>query len=369
MADDAATGAAAEPAGSGEPTVRVPLPALSQRPFIRVGAYSWAFVGLVLAAAAVAMALGVLTVVWVPLLLALFPAALLAPVNHRLRRLGLPRSLAALLTLLAFLGALALVVSVLVPVVASELPELSKSLRDGITDLRRFAERSGMDVSPARVEQLIGQARQGALSGLRGSAAEIVTAVAEGVTGFLLMLLALFFYLKDGDRIGRGLRDLFPERARDDVEAIGDQTWWTLGAYFRGQLFIALVDAIFIGVGIALLGVPLALPLAVLVFFGGLFPIVGAFLSGGVAVLVALADGGPAIALGALAVVVGVQQLESNILEPVVLSRAVHLHPLAVIVALATGGVLLGVLGAFLAVPVAASGARAVAHLRSRTPG
>ena len=346
-----------------------PPPPLTHRPFIRVGAYAWAFFGMVLALATVAAALGVLTVVWVPLLLAMFPAALLAPVNHRLRRLGLPRLVAALLTLLAFVGALALVVSVLVPVVAAELPELSESLRSGIADLRTFAERSGLDVSPRRVDEMIQQGRDAALSGLRGSAAEIVTAVAEGVTGFLLLLLALFFYLKDGDRIGAWLRGLFPEGARADAEIIGDQTWWTLGAYFRGQLFIALVDAIFIGVGIALLGVPLALPLAVLVFFGGLFPIIGAFLSGGVAVLVALADGGPVIALAALAVVVGVQQLESNILEPVVLSRAVHLHPLAVIVALATGGVLLGVLGAFLAVPVAASGARAVGHLRARVPG
>ncbi|HWH32524.1 MAG TPA: AI-2E family transporter [Egibacteraceae bacterium] len=349
-----------EPSGAGRP--------LTQRPFVRVGTYAWAFVGMVVVLVVLGVVLAELTVVWVPLLLALFPAALLAPVNQRLRRV-VPRWAAALVTLLGFLGLLILVVWGLVPVVAGELPALGESLRQAVDGLRDFAERSGVNVSPERIDAVIEQTRDRALSTLRGSATEILTAVAEGVTGLLLAVLALFFYLKDGERIGAWLRSLFPERARDDAEAIGDSTWWTLGAYFRGQLFIAFVDAVFIGIGIALLGVPLALPLAVLVFFGGLFPIVGAFLSGGVAVLVALADGGPVIALAVLGVVVGVQQLESNILEPVVLSRAVHLHPLAVIVALATGGVLLGVLGAFLAVPLAASGARAVAHLRARTPG
>lgn len=342
---------------------------LTERPFVRVGVYAWALVGIVAVLALLGVVLGTLTVVWVPLLLALFPAALLAPVSRFLRARGLPAWAAALASLLGFLALLVAVVSGLVPLVAAELPALGDSLRTAVEDLRTFAGRSGLNVSPDVIDRYIEQTRDSAMQGLRGHATEIVSAVAEGVTGLLLALLALFFYLKDGARIGGWLRGLFPEGAREDAEAIGGQAWWTLGAYFRGQLLIALVDAVFIGIGIALLGVPLALPLAVLVFFGGLFPIVGAFLSGGVAVLVALADSGPVIALAALGVVVGVQQLESNILEPVVLSRAVHVHPLGVIVALTTGGVLLGVLGAFLAVPLAASGARAVAHLRGRVPG
>ncbi|MEX0657943.1 MAG: AI-2E family transporter, partial [Egibacteraceae bacterium] len=129
--------------------------------------------------------------------------------------------------------------------------------------------------------------------------------------------------------------------------------WTTLGRYFRGQLLVAAVDAVLIGLGLLLLGIPLAVPLAVLIFFGGLFPIVGAVTSGVVAVLVALADAGLATALIVLGLIVAVQQLESNVLEPVVLGKTLALHPLMVLLAITAGAVTLGVLGAFLAVPVA----------------
>jgi predicted PurR-regulated permease PerM len=128
------------------------------------------------------------------------------------------------------------------------------------------------------------------------------------------------------------------------------------------------VDAVFIGLGIWLLGVPLVIPLAVLVFLGGLFPIVGAFLSGLLAVLVALADGGLGTGLATLAVVIVVQQLEGNVLEPIILSRVIQLHPLMILVSIGTGAILLGVLGAFLAVPIAASIARVVEHAREQQP-
>jgi putative heme transporter len=136
---------------------------------------------------------------------------------------------------------------------------------------------------------------------------------------------------------------------------VGDRVWYTLGAYFRGQLIVAAVDAFFIGLGLFLLGVPLALPLALLVFFGGLFPVVGAFTAGALAVLVALADQGLIVALLVLALNVAVQQAEGNLLEPLIVGRATKLHPLAVLVALTAGAVTFGILGAFLAVPVVAS--------------
>ncbi len=144
--------------------------------------------------------------------------------------------------------------------------------------------------------------------------------------------------------------------------------WWTLGAYFRAQMLVALVDAVAIGIGLVVLGVPLALPLAVLVFLGGFFPIVGAFVSGFVAVLVALADQGIGTALLVLGLVVLVQQAEGNLLEPLILSPVLRLHPFAVILAVTAGAVTSGVLGAFLAVPMAAIPARVVDYLRGRRP-
>jgi len=142
-----------------------------------------------------------------------------------------------------------------------------------------------------------------------------------------------------------------------------------MSGYIRGQLVIALVDAVLMGIGIWVLGVPLVAPLAVLVFFGGLFPIVGAVLSGLVAVLVAIATSDLTTAVALLGVILVVQQVEGHVLAPVVLGRAVSLHPLAVLASLAAGGALLGVLGAFIAIPLVGSATRAVGYLRSRVPG
>lgn len=330
---------------------------------LRAGRVAWALVGVIALLVVVGFVAGRLTLVVVPLLLALFPAALLEPVSRVLKRMGLPAALAALVTILGSLLVLTAVVALLVPVVAAELPSLTRSLGQGVEQLLNRApmDLGGTDELAKRARQQLGTGEQ-----LAGRAMSAVTAVVEGVTGLLFGLVALFFYLKDGGRIATALRDLLPDRARPSATQIGQRVWLTLGRYFRGQLLIALVDAVLIGIGLVVLRIPLALPLSVLIFFGGLFPIVGAFVSGAVAVLVALADAGLTDALIVLAVVVGVQQLEGNVLEPVVLGRAIAVHPLLVLVSITTGAVTVGVLGAFLAVPVAASGARVVDYLRGR---
>lgn len=330
---------------------------------LRAGRVAWAAVGIIALLVVAGLVAGQLTLVVVPLVLALFPAALLEPVARGLRRVGVPAALAALVTILAALLVLAAVVALLVPAVAAELPQLTRSLERGVGQL---LDRAPVDIGGP--DGLLDRARQELGSGddLAGRALAAATAVVEGVAGLLFGLVALFFYLKDGGHIAAGLRDLLPERAREPATQIGQRVWATLGRYFRGQLLIALVDAVLIGIGLVVLAIPLALPLTMLIFFGALFPIVGAFVSGAVAVLVALADAGLTHALIVLAVVVGVQQLEGNVLEPVVLGRAIAIHPLLVLVSITAGAVTVGVLGAFLAVPLAASGARVVDYLRGR---
>jgi putative heme transporter len=365
-----AVAAAPEEVPSAVPVMADPPP-LARRPLVRAGAYAWSVIGLLAVAYVLGVLLGRLRLLWVPFALALFPAALLAPLNRRLRALRVPAALAALILVLGLLGTIAGAIALLTPLVAAELPGLQESVVEGYAQIQAFLETGPFGLDPASIPRLIEQARQQLVEsdvvrtgvlGAAGAAAEIVAMT-------VLLLVVLFFFLKDGDRVAVWVRDLFPERARADVQVIGLRAWNTVGAYFRGQLFVALVDAIGIGIGLWLLGVPLVLPLAVLVFFGGLFPIVGAVLTGIIAVLVALADGGLLIALAVLGVVLAVQQLESNVLAPLVLGKAVELHPLAVLTALTAGGILLGVLGAFIAVPVAASLARAVGHLRRRVPG
>ncbi|HWB72340.1 MAG TPA: AI-2E family transporter [Egibacteraceae bacterium] len=350
--------------------VRVPG-RLSERPTVRAGVYAWALVGILAIALAAGVVIARIAVVVIPLVLAAFPAAVLVPPTRGLRNRGVPPAAAALIVLLASFGLIAGLFSLLAPSVAAELEGLGQEIERGYGQVRAFLEAGPFGLQPIALDQFVERVRASLTTSddLGRQVMEAGVAVAEGVAGVALALFALFFYLKDGPRIAAWLRDLFPQWMRADVEAIGVRTWTTLSDYIRGQLVIALVDAVFIGVGIAIIGVPLVLPLSVLVFVGGLFPIVGALLSGAVAVLVALATGSVVDALLVLAVVVGVQQLESHVLAPVVLGRATALHPLAVISALAAGGVLLGVLGAFLAVPITASAARAVGYLRNRVPG
>ncbi|HVM20091.1 MAG TPA: AI-2E family transporter [Egibacteraceae bacterium] len=337
---------------------------------LRAGRVAWATLGLALLVVAAALVVDQLRLVVVPLILALFPAALLAPVAEFLKSKRVPPALASMLTIAAAFGVLFGLGRLVVPAIADELPGIVESVQQALDQLQTFL--SGMpliddlDVFDQPLDQLTEQL--GGAGNVATQTLSAVVTVVETLVATLFGLVALFFYLKDGRRIAQALVGLVPARLRDDIAEVGERIWRTIGGYFRGQLFVALVDAVGIGIGLLVLGVPLAFPLAVLVFIGGLFPIVGAFLSGTIAVLVALADQGVVVALLVLGIVIAVQQLESNVLEPVVLSRAIHLHPLMVLVAITAGAITLGILGAFLAVPVAASGARVVEYVRGEPP-
>lgn len=344
---------------------------LNERPFVRIGVFAWCLIGVLLVSVVLAVIVARVSTVVIPVVLALFPAALLTPASSWLKRRGVPPAISATLVLVGTLALVSALVAVITPQVAGQLDSLSESLRQGTAQVDAFLRSGPFGLDPVRLDDLVEQATE-ALRGSNGlgrSALGIAQRVFEGALSALLLLIVLWFYLKDGERIAEWVRDVFPETLRADAEVVGSMAWGTIGGYFRGQLLVALVDAIFIGIGLVVLRVPLAVPLAVLVFFGGLFPIVGAFLSGTVAVLVALATRGVTIALLTLVLVLAVQQLEGNLLQPLILGRATDLHPLAVILSLTVGGLLLGVLGAFLAVPVAAGAARAVGYLRRRVPG
>lgn len=337
----------------------------AERWWATVGRRAWAVVGVAAVAVLAGVAVAQVRLVVVPLILGLFLAAALHPVTRWLRAHRAPRALAALASLLLLLVVLGGVGVGLVPLVMQDLPDLAARLGEGVGRLDQLLRGGTLGAGVRSVGDLLQQGAE-RLSGQDGMAEEaltVATAVVGSLVGLVLVVVTTFFYLKDGDRFARGLLRLVPDRHRADARAVGRLTWTTVGGYLRGQLVVAVFDAVLIGLGLALLGVPLALPLAVLVLVGGLFPIVGAVASGAVAVLVALADGGFGVALAALALVVAVQQLESNVLQPVVLGRVVALHPFVVLLSITLGAILLGVFGAFIAVPAAASAARALEHL------
>jgi putative heme transporter len=334
----------------------------------RAGRSCWALLGIAIVVAALGFVAQRISLVLVAAVLALFPATLLSPLADRLKRV-MPDALAALLSIVAALLVFAAIIGAMVPLVAAELPALAQSASEGVADIDELLADGIFGVQLGGVSDLLDTAREqlGEAGDIAGQAAGAATAAIEVVTGLLLTFVILFFYLKDGSRLSEGVIRQLPERHHGKARAAASEAWATLRGYFRGQITVAFVDAVAIGLGLVLLGVPLALPLSVLILFGGLFPIVGAVVSGGLAVLVALADTGLTTALIVLALVVGVQQLESNVLEPIILGRAIELHALVVILAITAGSLAFGLLGAFLAVPVAATIGRVINVLRGDT--
>jgi predicted PurR-regulated permease PerM len=348
---------------------------LNKRLTIQLGAYAWAFIGLAIIMVVLALGISQLSSVIIPLVIALFPAAVLQPITDRLKKGGVPDALAAAVVLLLGFGIVTAVVSFIAPQIAGQFDSLETSVREGYDQVDRFLRGGPFGLDPIRLDDLIDRVTEGLREGGEDGSGGVSNAVAfagrffQTATSVLLTLIVVFFYLKDGRLIAGWVRRLFPESVQEDVNIIGQMGWRTVGGYIQGQLIVAVVDAVFIGLGLWILGVDLALPLGVIVFFGGLFPVVGATISGMLAALVALASNGPGTALLVVLVVLGVQALEGNLLQPLILGRALELHPLAIIIALAVGGFLLGILGAFLAVPVAAAGAQAIGYLRKRIPG
>ena len=333
---------------------------------LRAGRIAWALLGIAGVAALLGYVAFRLSFVVVPLVLALFPAAALSPAVSWLVRHRLPRVLAALLVVLGLLAAITGVLAAVVPSFIAQLPALGEAIKQAVQQLQPLLERL-----PGEQRLSLQELAQRAATALGGgnplsTAVGATRSIVEFLAGVVLLVVALFFYLFDGSRRARAAAGLLPEARRGPALELGEQLWLTLGGFFRGQFVVAVIDAVLIGTGLVLLDVPLALPLAVLVFLGGFFPVVGATVSGLLAVLVALAHGGLGSAVAVLAVVVGVQQLEGNIVEPLVMRRMVRLSAFLILVVISAGAAVLGVLGAFLAVPTAAVVARTVTFLRDQ---
>jgi predicted PurR-regulated permease PerM len=317
----------------------------------------------------VVFALAHLRILVLPAIIALLLSSVLVPPVQRLQRSGVPRLVATWLLLLGSLGALGGLVNLAAPSVADEFADLGPTVTEGIGQVKAWLVDGPLGLSQGQIDRYSDQIGEQ----VRSSGSSIASGVLAGailagevVAGLLLTLVLVFFFVKDGDKIcGFALAQVRPEN-QDLVKALGRRVWGAVGGYVRGTALVALVDATIIGVGLLLIGVPLVLPLALLVFFGAFFPLIGAVLAGTVAVLVALVSGGPGDALLALGVVVVVQQVEGDVLAPLVLGRAVRLHPIVILAVLTGGAVIGGLIGAFLAVPTAAVGVAVGAELKAR---
>jgi putative heme transporter len=295
---------------------------------------------------------------------ALLMTALIAPVTDGLDRLGVPRSLAALAGLLALLAAIVLPLVLVGQRTAEQVPSLQQNLDKGLNRLRELALNGPIPIGERQLDAAITGLGNAARRAAPSPAAGAGTAV-EVLGAALIALVLLFFFLKDGAAMWHWVLRLGPRRLRSRVDEAAVAGWQTLVAYVRGTVVIALVDAVGIGLAVLLLGVPLALPLALLTFIAAFIPIVGATVAGSVAVLVAFVSNGVTDALLVLLAVVLVQQAEGNLLQPLIMGRALRMHPAVVLVTVTAGTLLAGIAGAVVAVPITAVTYRFVMTLRA----
>ncbi|WP_370635417.1 AI-2E family transporter [Cellulomonas sp. C5510] len=322
----------------------------------RIGTRSLQVLALTAVVVVVGYVLTRLTLVVIPVLIALVLASAIHPLVSWLRRHRLPSMLATWAALLLVVVVLAGVLWAVVRAVVDQWDELVDQAVDGFAELQDSLTALPVQISQDQIEEARTAVTDFLTSSSFGaSAAAGVSATANFLTGFVLMLVVLFFFLKDGPRIWEFLLRPFEGEHYARARRVGDRTVSTLGGYVRGTAIVAAVDAVGIGVGLLVVGVPLAIPLAVLVFLLAFIPLVGATLAGVLAALVTLVANGWVDALIVVAIVVVVNQLEGDLLQPVVMGRSLRLHPLVILVALTIGTVVAGITGAVLAVPVAAS--------------
>ncbi|WP_406249265.1 AI-2E family transporter [Microbacterium sp. M] len=325
--------------------------------FGKLGIRAIQIIVVVVVAAGIIFAIQQLTLVTIPLMIALILACAFTPVMNAMRRRGVPSALATVITLLAIVVILGLLSWLIVWAVRDQWDELYSQAEEGVQQLLAWSQTLPFEfLQPEQIDEWIATLTDFLTSAQFGSGALAgVSAVANFVTGLVLMVTILFFFLKDGPQMWEFL--LRPFRGENYLRArrIGDKTVSTLGSYVRGTATVAAVDAIGILIGLLILQVPLAIPLAVLVFLLAFIPIVGATVAGILAALVALVANGWVNALFVVGIVVLVNQLEGNFLQPVLMGRSMKLHAFVILVALTVGTVLGGIVGAILAVPITAA--------------
>ena len=323
----------------------------------KAAAWAWRLVVLAAAAAVLFWLVQRFVVIVVPLALALILTALFLPAVDWLHRRRVPRSLAVILVFLLGLGALGGLLTFVVTRFIEGLPHLVDQITVSIDALRDWAANGPLELG----QQQINNAVDSAIGTLQQRQAEITSgvmstasALAKFVTGFFITIFMLIVFLHGGRSIYEFVTRIVPVQVRERVRDAGRSGFTTLTGYVQGTFVVALVDGIGIGIGLLVLGIPLALPLASLVFLGAFVPFVGAMVTGFLAVVIAVLAKGWLYGLFTLGLVLAVQQLEGNVLQPLIMGRAVRLHPLAVLVALTAGGVVAGIIGVLLAVPLLA---------------
>jgi predicted PurR-regulated permease PerM len=341
----------------------------TQNGLARAGSAAWSLLGLILLVLIAGWAAGRLMPVLLPFAIGVLLATLLRPVAAAAERRGASPTVAALTAVALALVTLAALTWLIVPPFVARVEALGASIVEGAHRVAYSIGAQLGDLDHASVDRMLDGAAarlRSRLGGVAGDALAGVTSAVGVAASAVLVLFLAFFLVRDGARIWNWLVELAPERRRAALRAMGARSWAVLTAYTRGVVFVATVDAVLIGIALLIVGVPLALPLIVLTWLAAFFPIIGAVTAGAAAVLVALVAKGVTAALIVLGAIVVVQQVEGNVLYPVVVGPRLRLHPMVVLMAVAVGGTVAGIPGAFLAVPCATVASAILGYQRER---
>lgn len=324
-------------------------------PFGRLATRCLQIILVVTVAAFLVYAMTQLSLVVIPVILALIFASAMYPFLEFMRRRGLPSILATWIALVSIIVILGLVVWLIVEAVQNQLDTLVTQATKGLDELQGFLHDGPFAITDSQLDA----ARKAVIDFLQSSqfssgALAGVSAATSFITGLALFVVVLFFFMKDGPKIWGFLLRPFHGDQFERAQRIGEKSVSTMGGYIRGTATVALADTLGIGIGLVIIGVPLAIPLSVIVFVSSFVPLVGATVAGILAALVALVANGPVAAIVVVLIVIAVNQLEGNFLQPVVMARSLKLHPLVVLIALTAGTIIGGIVGAVLAVPIAA---------------
>jgi len=303
----------------------------------------------------------------IPLIVALLVSTVLRPPVRWLTRHRFSDGAAAATVLLGALAVVAGAVTMAGAAIGRQFSDLADSIQDGIREAGDALAEPPFNLSKADIQQRIDEAiaQLSDSSGeLTGGALHGAVLVGEVVTGLIITLLLLFFFLKDGPSLWQWVVSTFGGRQRARLDELADRCYGALAGYVRGLALVGVADATLIGAGLLIIGVPLIGPLMLLTFLAAFLPLIGAFSAGLAAVLIALVSGGVVKALIVLALVVAVQQTENHVLYPLIMGRTINVHPIAIIIGLAVGGILAGVIGIFIAVPIVTVAATALVFLR-----
>jgi predicted PurR-regulated permease PerM len=366
------------PAGDLEPAgTRAPAPGPDradklQRASRRVAIASAQLLVIVAAVIVIGYVLGKLWVVLLPVVLGLLFTTVLWPAARFLRKHGSPPALASVVVLLFFLGAIGGTIAVIAPQVVGQVEDLANGVTGGLQQVQEYIAGPPLNLGDEQignaVDSVINTVQSNAQN-IAGYAVTTATTIGNILINLVLALVLTFFFLKDGPKWTPWLAAQTGPRAAPHVAALSGKAWTTLSEFIRQQALVGFVDAFFIGLGLLVFDVPLVLPLAVLTFFGAFIPIIGAFVAGAFAVLIALVSNGVSTAIWIFVIVLLVQQLEGNVLQPIIQGRGLNLHAAVVILAVTAGSSLAGIVGAFLSVPVAALIAVAYRYGRDQLDG